>query len=207
VGASPQLVTHWVDAKHSGKQPPPAVPPLPPLAPDPLEPPEPLPAAPPLAAGADPEPELHAVIKPKPKTTRAEAKASRMPAIVARLVPRADCKTPREMAPALAQPVPRVAGYDAAMRLGIVAIVSVLASIGACKSAPAGEQREGPKPSAEPVTAEPVPPPAAPQQPTPAGPTPRCAVQDCKTHQIIDDGCVDDGKGGRICASCVNPCP
>jgi hypothetical protein len=36
---------------------------------------------------------------------------------------------------------------------------------------------------------------------------PRCAVQDCKTHQIIDDGCVTDWKGGKTCASCVNACP
>lgn len=43
--------------------------------------------------------------------------------------------------------------------------------------------------------------------PTAPAPTPRCATQDCKTGKIVDDGCVDDGKGGRLCASCVNACP
>jgi hypothetical protein len=37
--------------------------------------------------------------------------------------------------------------------------------------------------------------------------TPRCATQDCASGKIVDDGCVDDGKGGRICVACVNPCP
>lgn len=42
---------------------------------------------------------------------------------------------------------------------------------------------------------------------TPSGQKPRCATQDCKTKQMIDDGCVDDGKSGRLCASCINACP
>lgn len=91
------------------------------------------------------------------------------------------------------------------MRPNPLAIASILAvvALGACK----GE----PTPSAPPPAATSSAPPANPTATATAKPTatatPRCAVQDCATKKILDDGCVDDGKGGKLCASCVNPCP
>ena len=70
------------------------------------------------------------------------------------------------------------------------------------KSLPGANAWKQTKPSS---STELGPAPAAPA--TPAAPrVPRCAVQDCKTGKIAADGCVDDGKGGRLCASCVNAC-
>ena len=66
-------------------------------------------------------------------------------------------------------------------------------SCGGCKSSGARATRDAAPTPTTPTT------PAAPR-------VPRCAVQDCKTGNIVDDGCVDDGKGGRLCAACVNVC-
>ncbi len=82
---------------------------------------------------------------------------------------------------------------------GVPALLLLLA-LAACQKSTVTTDGVPPLPSSTPpsttATSEP-----------PSGPKPRCATQDCKTKKIIDDGCVDDAKGGRLCASCVMACP
>jgi hypothetical protein len=89
------------------------------------------------------------------------------------------------------------------MPLRRLLLLTVCLMFAGCKAerAPATDPSARPEPPSEPPATTPPSPPATPRR------TPSCAVQDCKTHQIIDDGCVDDEKGGKLCASCVNACP